>query len=119
MEALNQIYMAPNIRTLTKITILNNDFALFCLMKRDGVNRMIPLAKRDISELDIQDMSQKIINRRVLTRFVGNLHVYQAPESSCCSCCSCNLSTRSTVQFINIFTSEFFEDYSCKIIVVQ
>ena len=37
-------------------------------MKRDGVNRMIPLAKRD-SELDIQDMSQKIINQGVLTRF--------------------------------------------------
>ena len=67
MEALNQIYMAPNMRTLKKIKILNNDFALFCLMKRDGVNRMIPLAKRDISELDIQDMSQKIINK-VLTR---------------------------------------------------
>ena len=119
MEALNQIYMAPNKERLQKITILNNDFALFCLMKRDGVNRMIPLAKRDISELDIQDMSQKVINRRVLTKFVGNLHVYQALESSCCSCCSCNLSTRNTVQFINIFTSEFFGDYSCKIIVVQ
>ena len=52
MEVLNQIYMAPNVTALTKITILNIHFALFCLLKRDGVNRMFPLAKRDISEWD-------------------------------------------------------------------
>ena len=56
MEVLNQTYMAPNqahnMEALTKITILNIHFALSCLMKRDGVNRMLPLAKRDISEWD-------------------------------------------------------------------
>ena len=52
MEVLNQIYMAPNMTLLTKITILNIHFALFCLMKRDGVNRMFLLAKRGISEWD-------------------------------------------------------------------
>ena len=52
MEVLNQIYMAPNVTALTKITILNIHFALFCLLKRDGVNRMFSLAKRDISEWD-------------------------------------------------------------------
>ena len=44
--------MAPNVTALTKITILNIHFALFCLLKRDGVNRMFSLAKRDISEWD-------------------------------------------------------------------
>ena len=39
-----------NMEELTKIKILNIHFALFCLMKSDGVNRMFPLAKRDISE---------------------------------------------------------------------
>ena len=52
MEVWNQIYMASNMTALTKITILNTHFALSCLMKRDGVNRMFPLAKRDISEWD-------------------------------------------------------------------
>ena len=31
----------------------------------------------------VQDMTQKIINRAVLIRVVGNHHVYQAPKSSC------------------------------------
>ena len=44
--------MAPNVTALTKIAILHIHFALFCLLKRDGVNRMFPLAKRDISEWD-------------------------------------------------------------------
>ena len=52
MEVLKPIYMAPNMTALTKMTILNIHFALFCLMKRGGVNRMFPLAKRDISEWD-------------------------------------------------------------------
>ena len=44
--------MAPNVTALTKITILNIQFALFRLMTRDGVNRMFSLAKQDISEWD-------------------------------------------------------------------
>ena len=44
--------MAPYMTELTKIIILNIHFALFCLMKRDGVDRMLPLTKRDISEQD-------------------------------------------------------------------
>ena len=52
MKVLNQIYMTPNMTALTKITIFNIHFALFCLMKRDGVNRMFQLAKQDISEWD-------------------------------------------------------------------
>ena len=31
----------------------------------------------------VQDMSQIIINRGVLIKFVGNPRVYQAPKSSC------------------------------------
>ena len=62
MEVLNPIYMAPNMTALTKMTILNIYFALFCLMKRDGVNRMFPFAKRDISEWGSRYES-KIINR--------------------------------------------------------
>ena len=54
MEILNPIYMALNITVLLKMTILNIHFALFCLMKRYGVNRMFPLAKRDISEWDLR-----------------------------------------------------------------
>ena len=45
MEVLNPIYMAPNMTVLTKFWI----FILHCLMKRDGVNRMFPFAKRDIN----------------------------------------------------------------------
>ena len=47
MEVLNPIYMAPNMTALTKMTILNIHFALFYLMKRDGVSRMFPLAIRE------------------------------------------------------------------------
>ena len=42
--------MAPKMTALTKIIILNIHFALFCLMKLDGVNRLFSFAKRDISE---------------------------------------------------------------------
>ena len=51
-------------------------------MNRDGVNRMFPFAKRDISEWGSR-YEPKIINRGFLIRFVGNPHVYQALESSC------------------------------------
>ena len=54
MEILNPIYMAPNITVLLKMTILNIHFALFCLMRHCGVNRMFPLPKRDISEWDLR-----------------------------------------------------------------
>ena len=54
MEILNPIYMAPNITVLLKMTILNIHFALFCLMRHYGVNRMFPLPKRDISEWDLR-----------------------------------------------------------------
>ena len=37
---------------LTEITILNIHFSLFCLMKRNGVNIIFSLVKRDISEWD-------------------------------------------------------------------
>ena len=37
---------------LKRQTILNIHIALFCLMKHDGVNRMFPLAKANISECD-------------------------------------------------------------------
>ena len=50
MNVLNPIYIAPNMTALTRMTILNIYFALFCLIKRDSVNRRFPFAKRDISE---------------------------------------------------------------------
>ena len=53
MEVLVPIYMAPNMTALTKMTKRQNFwiFILHCLMKRrDGVDRMFPFAKRDISE---------------------------------------------------------------------
>ena len=53
-----------------------------------------------------------MINQGVLIRFVGNPHVYQAPESNCF------IAVQSSVQCI-IFTSEFFGDYSYKIIALQ
>ena len=48
--------------------------------------------------------------------FVGNPNVYQAPKASCfiAACAIAEHEKLFTVQFINIFTSEFFEDYSCK-----
>ena len=48
MEVLNPIYLTA----LTKMTKRKKlcIFILHSLMKRDGVNRMFPFAKRDISE---------------------------------------------------------------------
>ena len=46
MEVLNPVYMAPNMTALTKFW----KFILHFLMKCDGVDRMFPFAKRDISE---------------------------------------------------------------------
>ena len=48
MEVLNPIYAAPSMTALTKMTILNIHFAL--PMKSDGVDRMFPFAKQEISE---------------------------------------------------------------------
>ena len=64
----------------------------------------------------LQDMSQKLINQVILIRFVGNPNVYQAPKGSCfiAACAIGEHEKLFTVQFINIFTSEFFEDYPCK-----
>ena len=52
MEALNPTYMAPNMTALTKMTkrLKFWIFILHCLVKRDGVDRMFPFAKQDISE---------------------------------------------------------------------
>ena len=52
MEVLNRIYMAPNMTPLTKMTKRQKSWILIlhCLMKRDGVDRMFPFAKQDISE---------------------------------------------------------------------
>ena len=48
MEILNPIFMAPNMVVLQEMTTLNIHFAL-SRMKRDGVKRMFPFAKRDIN----------------------------------------------------------------------
>ena len=52
MEALNPIYMAPNMTVLTKMTKRQKFwiFILHCLMKGDSVDRMFPFAKWDICE---------------------------------------------------------------------
>ena len=52
MEVLNLIYVAPNMTALTKMTKRQKFwiFILQFLMKRDGVDRMIPFAKQDINE---------------------------------------------------------------------
>ena len=52
IKVLNPINMAPNMTALTKMTKRQKFwiFILHCLMKRDGVDRMFPFAKRDISE---------------------------------------------------------------------
>ena len=44
--------MSPKMPALTEMTKIQKIliFVLYCLMKRDGVDRMIPFAKRDISE---------------------------------------------------------------------
>ena len=82
-------------------------------MKRDGVNRMFPFAKRGLSECG-SIYEPKITNRGVLIRFAGNSHVYQATKYNF-YCFSCNWSRQSTVQCVNRLTLEFF---SCRIIVV-
>ena len=70
MEVLKPIYMAPNMTALTKMTKRQKFwiFNLHCIIKRDGVDRMFPFAKRDIS-IWVQNMSQKIINLEVLQSF--------------------------------------------------
>ena len=55
-------------------------FILHCLMKRDGVDRMFPFIKWDISEWD-SGYEPKIINWGLI-KLVGNSHVYQAPKSN-------------------------------------
>ena len=52
MKVLNPAYMAPNMTALTKMTKRQRFgiFILHCLTKRDGIDRMFPFAKRDISE---------------------------------------------------------------------
>ena len=52
MEVLNPIYLTPNMTALTKMTKRQKlwIFILDSLMKRGGVDRMFPFAKRDISE---------------------------------------------------------------------
>ena len=83
MEVLNPIYMAPNMTALTKMTKRQKFwiFILHCLMKRDGVDRMFPLIKWDISEWD-SGYEPKIISWGLI-KLVGNSHVYQAPKSNC------------------------------------
>ena len=51
MEVLNPIYLTPNMTALTKMTKRQKlwIFILGSLMKRGGVDRMFPFAKRDIS----------------------------------------------------------------------
>ena len=52
IEVLNPIYLTPDMTALTKMTKRQKlwIFILHSLMKRDGVDRMFPFAKRDISE---------------------------------------------------------------------
>ena len=52
IEVLNPINIAPNMTALTNMTKRQKfwTFILHCLMKSDGVHRMFPFAKRDISE---------------------------------------------------------------------
>ena len=49
---MNPIYMAPNMTALTKMTKGQKFWMiiLHCLMKCDGVDRIFPFSKRDISE---------------------------------------------------------------------
>ena len=51
-EVLNLIYLTPNIIALTKMTKRQKlwIFILRSPMKRDGVDRIFPFAKRDMSE---------------------------------------------------------------------
>ena len=83
-------------------------------MKRDGVNRMFPFAKRDINSCSRYEPKNNK-PQVVLIKFVGKPHVYQAPESSCF------IAVRAIgahEALFNLFTSEFFRAYSCKMIVV-
>ena len=48
MEILNPIFMAPSMTALKETTTFKIHFA-FSRMKRDGVKRMFPFAKRDIN----------------------------------------------------------------------
>ena len=52
MEVLNPIYLTPNMTALTKMTKRQKIwiFIFHSLMKHDGVDRIFPFAKRDISE---------------------------------------------------------------------
>ena len=52
MEVLNPLYMARNMTAPTKMTTIQKILILIlhCVMKRDGVDRMFPFAKRDISK---------------------------------------------------------------------
>ena len=52
IEVLNPVYLTPNMTALTKVTKRQKlwIFILYSLMKRDGVDRIFPFAKRDISE---------------------------------------------------------------------
>ena len=50
-------------------------------MKRGVIDRLFLFSKQGISEWR-QNMNQKIINRGVSIRFVGNPHVYKASESN-------------------------------------
>ena len=52
MEVLKPIYKAPKMTPLTNITKRQRFwiFILYCLMKRDSIDRIFPFAKRDISE---------------------------------------------------------------------
>ena len=79
MEVLNPIYVAANMTALAKMTILNIHFTL--TSKLDGLDRMFPFGERDISEW-VSRYEPKHNYAGVLIRFVGNPHVYQAPESN-------------------------------------
>ena len=52
MEVLNPIYLTPNMTVLTKITKRQKLWIciLHSVMKHDGVDRVFPFAKQDISE---------------------------------------------------------------------
>ena len=52
IKVLNPVNIEPNMTALTKMTKRQNFwiFILHCLMKSDGVDRMFPFAKPDISE---------------------------------------------------------------------
>ena len=51
-------------------------------MTRDGVDRMFPFGKRDISEWGSRYEQKKTLIGD-LKRFVGNFHVYQTSKNNC------------------------------------